>query len=143
MSDKPAYEDLEKEIEDLRRENRSLKLTEERNIALNHLAGALLHPGPLDDKLKLITEKGVEIFDADFFRIWMVREGDLCDSGCIHSEVKKAHMSVKTGIGVFTSWPVQAAIRILTERFIVEYHLGATKSVGSQQETIPGLLRTM
>lgn len=87
MSDKPTYEDLEKRIKDLSTENRILRHAEERIIALNHLAEDLLNPGSLNEKLKLITDRGVDIFDADFFRIWIIKPGDLCDSGCIHSEV--------------------------------------------------------
>ena len=89
MSDKPSYKDLEKRIEDLSRENRTLKRAEERIIALNQLAEDLLSPGNLNEKLKLITDRGIDIFDADFFRIWITKSGDLCDSTCIHSEVKE------------------------------------------------------
>jgi len=31
----------------------------------------------------------VEIFNADFSRIWICKEGDLCDSGCIHAQIKE------------------------------------------------------
>jgi hypothetical protein len=89
MSDKPTYEDLEKRIEDFSTENQILRHAEERIIALNDLAEALLNPGTLNEKLKFVTDRGVYIFDADFFRIWITKQGDLCDFGCIHSEVKE------------------------------------------------------
>jgi len=55
---------------------------------LNHLKEALLVPGDLDTKIKLVTDRVVEIFKADFCRIWIARPGDRCDQGCIHAEVQ-------------------------------------------------------
>jgi len=51
---------------------------------LNRLKEDLLSPRSLDEKLKRITDGVVEIFDADFARIWITKPGDRCDSGCIH-----------------------------------------------------------
>ena len=61
----------------------------ERQQKLTDLQRALLGPGELGAKLKLITDGVVEIFDADFCRIWITQPGDLCDSGCMHAEVKE------------------------------------------------------
>ena len=65
------------------------KQAEEQIEHLNHLQGDLLSPHSLTEKLNLITEGIVSIFDADFARIWAIQPGDLCDSGCIHARVTK------------------------------------------------------
>jgi len=54
---------------------------------VNILQQSLLLPGAFEDKLKMITDEVVHLFDADFCRIWLVQSGDLCDQGCIHAEV--------------------------------------------------------
>jgi PAS domain S-box-containing protein len=54
---------------------------------LNRLKEDLLKPGDLHAKLKCITDGVVEIFDADFARIWIIKHGDRCDSGCVHASV--------------------------------------------------------
>lgn len=56
---------------------------------INRLLESLFAPQTLDKKLKIITDGIVEIFQADFCRIWMIKPGDLCDSGCIHAKVTK------------------------------------------------------
>jgi PAS domain S-box-containing protein len=56
---------------------------------LNRLRGDLLSPHSLAEKLDLITEGIVSIFDADFARIWITQPGDLCKSGCVHAKVTK------------------------------------------------------
>jgi PAS domain S-box-containing protein len=57
-----------------------------RQQALNLLQGYLLGTGELQEKLQSITDKVVDIFDADFCRIWIMRPGDLCAAGCLHGE---------------------------------------------------------
>jgi len=52
---------------------------------LNELKGELLLQGNINDKLRLITDLIVELFKADFCRIWMVCPGDLCEAGCLHA----------------------------------------------------------
>lgn len=54
---------------------------------LSLLKEKLIGTRSLNEKLKLITDGIVDIFDADFARIWMIRKGDLCDKGCIHADV--------------------------------------------------------
>lgn len=54
---------------------------------LSNLKEQLIATGSLSEKLKLITDDVVDIFDADFARIWMINEGDLCEKGCIHANV--------------------------------------------------------
>ncbi|UCG51360.1 MAG: PAS domain S-box protein [Candidatus Latescibacterota bacterium] len=56
---------------------------------LNDLSEELLGPGNLDEKLKRITDAVVEIFGADFARIWITRPGDLCQAGCVHAALKE------------------------------------------------------
>jgi PAS domain S-box-containing protein len=51
------------------------------------LQQSLLAPAPLDQKLKQITDRVVELLGADFCRIWLIQPGDLCNQGCIHAEV--------------------------------------------------------
>ena len=67
-------------------EERSRSL--ERQERLNLLRQApLLAPGELAQKLKMITDGVVDIFGADFCRIWRIRPGDLCEHGCVHATV--------------------------------------------------------
>ena len=61
--------------------------SEQRLRALNVLQGLLLHPNPLEDKLKLVTEAVVQMVGADFARIWMIAPGDRCATGCVHAPV--------------------------------------------------------
>ncbi|MBM3335478.1 PAS domain-containing protein, partial [Candidatus Sumerlaeota bacterium] len=63
------------------------KRAEEHIRKLNEVQAALHDPGALREKLKRITDGVVDIFDADFARIWLTRPGDLCESGCMHAEV--------------------------------------------------------
>lgn len=63
------------------------KREEEQTAKLNDLKEGLLAANALDRKLNSITDGVVEIFGADFARIWMVRKGDLCDRGCLHATV--------------------------------------------------------
>lgn len=53
---------------------------------LNRLKEDLLSNRDLDKKLKSVTDAVVDIFDADFARVWLIKPGDLCDSGCTHAE---------------------------------------------------------
>ena len=63
--------------------NHSLK----RQVRLNQLQQTLLSPGKLQQKLKKITDDVVDIFGADFCRIWVAGSGDLCETGCVHAKV--------------------------------------------------------
>jgi len=71
---------LEKQIET----ERAARLQRQEGISL--LQQSLLTPAPLDQKLKSITDSVVRIFDVDFCRIWLIRPGDLCATGCIHAQ---------------------------------------------------------
>jgi len=58
-------------------------------IKLGSLKESLIGTLPLSEKHKLITDEIVEIFSADFARIWLLQEGDLCKKLCIHAKVKE------------------------------------------------------
>ncbi|MCP4657211.1 MAG: PAS domain S-box protein [bacterium] len=63
------------------------KRAEARIERLNQLEESLLRPGNPQEKAKRITDGVIDIFDADFARIWLTRSGDRCDSGCPHAKV--------------------------------------------------------
>ena len=65
---------------------KGLELLVDRQGKLNRLQQDLLGPGRLDEKLRRITDAVVDIFGADFCRIWVTRPGDLCETGCMHAE---------------------------------------------------------
>ena len=65
------------------------KRAEERMEGLNRLKEELLGLGSLTDKMKRITDAVVDILDADFARIWLTNQGDMCDSGCMHAKVRE------------------------------------------------------
>jgi PAS domain S-box-containing protein len=65
--------------------NRMLSLQQ----SVNSLQQLLLKTTPLEEKLKKVTDDIVNLFEADFCRIWLIRNGDLCRQGCIHAEVKE------------------------------------------------------
>jgi len=64
-------------------------LSRERIERLNRLKEALLRKGRRDEKLEQITDGVIEIFDADFARIWLAMPGDRCETGCMHAVVKE------------------------------------------------------
>jgi PAS domain S-box-containing protein len=53
---------------------------------VSDLLQSLLITAPLGTKLAGITAGIVNYFNADFCRIWLIRPGDRCDQGCVHSE---------------------------------------------------------
>jgi PAS domain S-box-containing protein len=63
------------------------KIFENRIIRLSALKEELLATASLEAQLKLVSDAVVEIFDADFARIWLTLDADLCDHGCIHALV--------------------------------------------------------
>lgn len=52
---------------------------------VNRLQEELILPAPLEAKFKKVTDTAVELLDLDFCRIWSMRPGDLCDSGCTNA----------------------------------------------------------
>jgi len=87
-------EQLIKEIDVLRIRLAELEKSKTKNEEMERLISKssslkveLIATRKLDEKLKLITDGLVDIFGADFARIWMIRTGDLCEKGCIHADV--------------------------------------------------------
>jgi PAS domain S-box-containing protein len=79
--------ELERVNEQLSIEIAERKRAEERIRNLNRVQASLFDPGTLQEKTKKITDGMVDVFNADFARIWLVRPGDSCQSGCIHAGV--------------------------------------------------------
>lgn len=73
----------------LHQENAERKQAQKRIELLNVLKGDLLGSLSFSEKLKKITDGIVTIFGADFARIWIIKPGDLCESGCFHAKVTK------------------------------------------------------
>jgi len=87
MAEKPTYEELEKRLKDLQEEAVEHRRSEGWLPRLNQFKEELLRPAGIIEKLSRITDGVVDIFDADFCRIWITRPGDVCDSGCFHATV--------------------------------------------------------
>ena len=69
---------LKKEIADRKQAQKRIEL-------LNQLKEKILGSSGPDEKFRNITEGIVSIFSADFARIWIIKPGDLCESGCFHA----------------------------------------------------------
>lgn len=54
---------------------------------LSFLKELLIGTHDFEKKLKLITDFIVDTFDADFARIWVINEGDICYRGCRHGKI--------------------------------------------------------
>lgn len=74
-----------RDITDLKKAEKDREDSLLRQMHLNKLQQALLGPGGSAEKFKMITDEVVNIFGADFCRIWLISPGDLCEAGCIHS----------------------------------------------------------
>jgi PAS domain S-box-containing protein len=74
-------------IDSLEREITARRKSENYIRRLNQLQLALLDPDILERQLKKITDGVVDIFNADFCRIWLIAEGDRCTAGCPHAAV--------------------------------------------------------
>ncbi len=60
--------------------------TEEQVKRFNYLLEELIGLVSLEQKLARVTDTVVDVFDADFCRIWVIKPGDLCRNGCPHAE---------------------------------------------------------
>jgi len=61
------------------------RLYEEKIIKISSLKEKLLSISDLEDRLHSVSNVVVEIFDADFVGVWLIKEGDICESGCKHA----------------------------------------------------------
>jgi C4-dicarboxylate-specific signal transduction histidine kinase/uncharacterized membrane protein affecting hemolysin expression len=85
-----ALTDAKNKLETRVRERTAeLSLAYKRTEGLNHLKSNLLSTTGLNKQLKCITDALVDTFDADFARIWLIKGGDRCDSGCVHAKAKE------------------------------------------------------
>jgi len=92
LLDNPAVAGFVMNVRDVTEHNRTEKesakmLLWQQSVGL--LQQSLLAPAPLVDKLKIVTDKIVLLFGADFCRIWLIRPGDMCGRGCIHAGVNE------------------------------------------------------
>ncbi len=81
---------LQATVRDVTEQKRAEEKSQEtlhRQQGISLLQQSLLAPAPLEDKLKAVTDGIVQIFDADFCRVWLIRRGDLCERDCMHAEV--------------------------------------------------------
>ncbi len=60
-------------------------LTLQRHEGINKIYDSIFAADDLEQKLKTICDGIVSTFGTDFSRIWMIRQGDQCDSGCPHA----------------------------------------------------------
>ncbi len=56
---------------------------------VNRVQQSLLAPAPLADKLKMIADCIVRLFDADVCRIWLGRPCDRCEQSCTHADIRE------------------------------------------------------
>ena len=56
---------------------------------VNSLQQSLLKIAPLEDKFKKVTDDIVNLFDVNFCRIWLIKNGDMCRQGCVHAKVNE------------------------------------------------------
>lgn len=89
MPTQPSDEKLKERVDALEKERQAYKASIRITEQLNRLRESLLKPNSLSQKLKIITDGVVDIFSADFCRIWLIKPGDICDNGCTHATIKK------------------------------------------------------
>ncbi len=82
-----GLEERSKELVDAKTVITERQKTETRLAALAHVRQGLLDTRPLEDKLTTITDSIVEILNADFARIWILRPGDACEIWCAHADM--------------------------------------------------------
>jgi len=73
--------------EEVRSLNADLCASEERLRELNALGELLMLPNSIEKKFKHVTDSVVRVFGADFARIWIIKPGDRCQTGCPHAQV--------------------------------------------------------
>ena len=63
------------------------KQNENQTALLSTLTEKLLGTRSLKEQLALVCESCVTIFEADFARIWLIKDADHCERGCRHASV--------------------------------------------------------
>ena len=63
------------------------KQNDEQNARMSDLKVELLGSRSLQEQLKLVSDSCVRIFGADFARIWLIKDADLCNTVCRHASV--------------------------------------------------------
>ncbi len=86
---RPCIVGFFRDITERKRTDQDREQALQRQQGISRLHESLLESRPLRDKLQLVTETIVRLFDADFCRIWLTQSGDLCAQGCMHAQVKK------------------------------------------------------
>ena len=66
--------------------------SESRKNRISQLKGELFVSLPLEEKLKKVTDSLIDIFNADFSRIWLIKKGDFCNGGCSYASGEKDAM---------------------------------------------------
>lgn len=56
---------------------------------ISRMKERLLNGIKLGEKLQLITDEVVQLFDAEFARIWITKPGDRCELNCVHACVEE------------------------------------------------------
>ncbi|OGV18935.1 MAG: hypothetical protein A2X47_04425 [Lentisphaerae bacterium GWF2_38_69] len=98
-----------------------IKDEQDRFTKLNALQSSLVNGESLDKKLTIITDAVVDIFKADFARIWLVAPGDRCSGSCPHASVtsgqhvcrardKCLHMKASSGRYTHTDEGIHARV---------------------------------
>ncbi|MBF0453244.1 MAG: PAS domain S-box protein [Magnetococcales bacterium] len=77
-----VHDITERKRQEERRQNNLKRLNE-----INRLQEELIKPGTMPEKFQRITQMAVELFDQDFCRLWVIRPGDICNTGCLHGGV--------------------------------------------------------
>jgi PAS domain S-box-containing protein len=84
-----------RDITDRKQNENERRRSLERQERINHLQQALLGSADLVTKLKMIADGVVDIWGADFCRVWHIAPGDLCEEGCIHgTATERPHVCV-------------------------------------------------
>jgi diguanylate cyclase (GGDEF)-like protein/PAS domain S-box-containing protein len=75
------------EITERKQAEKKLASSQKQLNDLNELQNLLLHPNTIQQKLQSVTENIVQMMGADFVRIWIIKPGDRCETGCMHAQV--------------------------------------------------------
>ena len=81
-----GYQSSVVDITEQEQAKRDLIQAELRARKVGELKERMLLAGDLPQQLKSVTDAVVDIFDADFARVWIIEPGDDCGNDCIHAE---------------------------------------------------------